>query len=367
MRWAAVLCVALLASAASAQAPGDTARAAAEQLEAAGAALSEAKGARNRVAALTGTVRAYERGLAAMREGLRGAALEERRLRARLDGKDERLADLLSVLSALERAPDAQSLLHPGGALPSARAGMLVADVVPSLQAEAAALAEELQTLETLVALQSSGLQTLEDGLAQVREARLALSTAVSERTDLPPALATDAAAIEALINSTETLAAFADALVGSADESLTRLAPPWNLPAAGPVLRRFNEADAAGIRRPGWIIATEPQALVTSPVPATVRYAGPLAGHGTVVILEPASTQLVILAGLGDTFVVRDQIVSAGDPIGWMSGETPSAQENLIETAAVAGQPSSETLYMEIRQIQKPVDPAIYFSPVEN
>lgn len=367
MRWAAGLFIVMFAGGASAEGPGDMARAAATELEAAGVALAEADGARDRVAALTETVRAYERGLGAMRDGLRDAALEERRLRKRLGAEDDRLAALLSVLTTLERVPDAQNLLHPQGAVPSARAGMLVADLVPSLQAEVGALADDLRSLETLMTLQDSGLETLEQGLAQVREARLALSTAVSERTDLPPALATDEAAIEALINSTETLAAFADALVGGADETLTRLAPPWEIPVAGTVLRRFNEADAAGIRRPGWIIATEPQALVTAPVPSTVRYAGPLAGHGNVIILEPASTQLVILAGLGDTFAVRDQIVSAGDPIAWMSGETPQAQENLIETAAVAGQPSSETLYMEIRQIQKPVDPAIYFSPVEN
>lgn len=319
------------------------------------------------MSALTETVRAYESGLSVMRDGLREAALGERQLRAELEDKEKRLGALFSVLMTLERAPDAQSLLHPDGALPSARAGMLIADAVPLIQAEVAALSDDLSALDNLIELQNAGISTLEEGLNGVRDARLQLSEAVSSRSDLPPALATDAAAIEALINSTETLSAFADSLVGSDAEALTRLAPPWDRPVAGKVLRRFNEADASGIRRPGWLFATHPHALVTSPVPATVRYAGPLSGHGNVVILEPASTQLLILAGLGEIFVVRDQIVDETDPIAWMSGEQPQEQEKLIDSLSSGGQPASETLYMEIRQIEKPVDPAIYFSPIKD
>jgi hypothetical protein len=46
------------------------------QIEA--ASLAEAEGARDRVEALTETVRAYEQGLLALREGVRQAALRER-------------------------------------------------------------------------------------------------------------------------------------------------------------------------------------------------------------------------------------------------------------------------------------------------
>jgi hypothetical protein len=55
--------------------PAEAARAAARQIEAAALSLQEAESARDRVRALTETVQAYEAGLAAMRDGLRRAAL----------------------------------------------------------------------------------------------------------------------------------------------------------------------------------------------------------------------------------------------------------------------------------------------------
>jgi septal ring factor EnvC (AmiA/AmiB activator) len=55
-----------------------------------------------------------------------------------------------------------------------------------------------------------------------------------------------------------------------------------------GTILRQFNEADAAGVARPGVVLATHPNALVTTPWPASVRYAGPLLDYGNVIILEP-------------------------------------------------------------------------------
>ena len=350
-----------------AQGAGDAAQLARDQLEAASVSLAKARSTSDRVAALTETVRAYEAGLSAMRAGLREAELQQRRITQRVEGEKANLSALLSTLIVIQGAPDAETLLHPEGALPSARAGLLIADAVPDLQARVRQLSVSLRELQTLKVLQEAGLETLSEGLTGARAARLELSNAVSDRIELPPPVATDEAAIEALINSTETLGAFADALAGAVEPTLTRLPPPWEMPVNGQLLRRFNEADAAGVRRAGWVIATSQQALVTSPVPATVRFAGLLSGHGQVVILEPASTQLLILAGLDETFVHRDQIVSEGDPIGWMSAERPREQENLIETSSLGGQPASETLYMEVRQIEKPVDPAIYFAPGQN
>jgi septal ring factor EnvC (AmiA/AmiB activator) len=62
-------------------------------------------------------------------------------------------------------------------------------------------------------------------------------------------------------------------------------------LPVLGTVLRRFDEADAAGVARPGPGAATRPNALATTPWPASVRYAGPLLDYGNVIILEPEVT----------------------------------------------------------------------------
>ena len=90
-------------------------------------------------------------------------------------------------------------------------------------------------------------------------------------------------------------------------------------LPVQGWVLRQAGEADAAGIVRPGLVIATDPAALVTLPWPATIRYRGPLLDYGNVMIVEPASGYLLILAGLGTVFGETGDVLEAGAPVGFM------------------------------------------------
>ena len=47
-------------------------------------------------------------------------------------------------------------------------------------------------------------------------------------------------------------------------------------MPVQGKVIRYFNEADAAGIKRPGIVVATSDNAC-PYPNRATIRYRGPL------------------------------------------------------------------------------------------
>ena len=355
------ICVALAPAAIAQESPADLAREASDYLGQAALALSEAQGARNRISALTTTVRAYERGLAAMREGLRLASLEERALRDTLAGRDAELMQLLAVLQAVERGGDATRMLHPDGPLPAIRAGMLAGEFVPALNARARSVASDLEDMQAVIAVQRAAQSQVEEGLAGIRTARLALAEAVSNRTDLPQTAATDDATMEALINSSETLAAFADNFSAQAsapvpDDEI------WELPVIGRILRGYKEADAAGVQRPGWILTTQAGAIVTTPAPATVRFSGVLPDFGSVVLLEPRAGELLILAGIADIFVRRGQILSAGEPIGLMGGDFAREQEKLIETEQRSGQPRRETLYIELRQGREAVDPVSRF-----
>lgn len=333
---------------------GDLAAEASVMLLDAAVALDAAESEPDRIAALTQTVRAYETGLAAMREGLRKAALEERTLEAELAKEDADLGALLALMQTATQQVTTEALLHPEGAVQTVRGGMLASMLVPALHARAAALDEDLMRLRELIALQKAGAATLEDGLNGVREARLALSRAVGERDGkLPQRLSTDDAAIEALINSSETLSAFADTLL--AEESETgEIGRRWALPVKGEVVSGYRESG-----RPGWTVETEPEALVIAPADATVRFSGDLPGQGTVAILEPEGGALIILAGLGKSFVARDQIVAENDPIGFMGAGNVSAQEKLNAGGEESSLHAVETLYIEVRQGRKPVDPA--------
>jgi septal ring factor EnvC (AmiA/AmiB activator) len=280
------------------------------------------------VAALTETVRAYEGGLVALRDGLRRVAIQRQSIEAELAARSGEISQLLGVLQSMGQAPAPLLMLHPSGPLGTARSGMMLADVTPALQQEVARLQADLATVRDLTALQDGAAQTLQDGLAGAQQARLALTTAIFERTDLPRRFAEDPARTAQLLASSQTLEGFANGLTGIVDHQLSSTAPDaralkgtLTLPVQGRILRRFAEPDAAGIVRPGWVIATRPGALVQTPVAATIRFQGPLLDYGNVIILEPAADVLFVIAGLGTVFGETGQILPAGSPIGLVGG----------------------------------------------
>lgn len=349
--------------------PGDAARAASQQLQAATALLDGAETARDRVRALTETVRAYEAGLEAMRDGLRRAATREAQLNRRLQAREDEIAQLLGVLQIIETTPPPVLLLHPDGPLGSARAAMMLAEVTPGLNAQARTLRHDLDEMRVLRQLRQAAAGTLEEGLAGIQQARTGLSQAIADRTDLPRRFTEDPIRTAILISSTDTLEAFADGLAEIADgdiadtsADISRLKGQLPLPVQGIVLRRAGEADAAGIKRPGIILATRPRALVTSPTAATIRYRGPLLDLGNVMILEPQPGILFVLSGLAEVYGEAGQVIPEGSPVGLMGGSAPQSGVIVSLNSDGTGTERSETLYIEVREGGSPVDPEKWF-----
>lgn len=363
IRIAVLLC--LIAVPLRAETVAEQAMKASADLQAAVAALEEATEARDRVAALSRTIRAYEAGLAALRGALREAALREATLTRAFDAKRDGIGRLLGVLATMEANPGPLLLLHPEGAVGSARSGMILADVTPALQAEALALKAQLQELADLRALQLSAGEVLEKGLASAQTARTELSKAISDRTDLPTRFTEDPEVLKGLLDSADTLDAFAAGL--SPDEtSGTSFAAEKGrlpLPVLGTVLRLPDEADAAGVRRPGVTLATQPRALVTAPWSATIRYRGPLLDYGNVMILEPGDGYLVVLAGMETLYGEVGEVVAADAPLGLMGGPRKATAEFVAGSPDGSGGRGTETLYMELRQGAAPVDPMEWFA----
>lgn len=356
---------------------GDAARAAAQASQALRAAIEAMQGAeeaKDRVATLTQTIRAYEAGLAALREALRQAELRESTLKLQFAAKRDQLAQLLGALGAMDPDQGPLLMLHPGGALGMARSGMLLADVAPGLAEEAAGLRRELQELADLRALQDASGEVLVQGLAAAQAARLALSQAISDRTSLPKRLTEDAAAMQMLLDGARTLDDFAAGLAPTDSTiqgfALAKGTLPW--PALGRVLLHPGESDARGVARPGVSLAVRPLALVTAPYAATVRYSGPLMDYGTVVILEPGDGYLIVLAGMSTIYVAQGDVVGPGQALGLMGGDEGSggagtgAADILSDHGNEAGAGATETLYLEIRQKAEPLDPLQWFAPTE-
>lgn len=339
-------------------------------LEDAASALRDADGARDQVEALTETVRAYEHGLDALRAGIRSAALRERTILLVFEAERERLARLMGVLQRIEEAPAPATLLHPEGPLGTARLGMIVADVTPAVAREARALRAQLEELAVLRALQDGAVGELEAAVSGVQDARSALSQAIADRVELPERFSLDAEGMAQILESVDSLSSFAAMLAETptsaegdiADFAAVRGTVP--LPALGTLVRGFNEADAAGINRPGILLAVPQNALLTAPWPASVRYAGPLLDYGNVIILEPHEDYLLILAGVGDLFVTAGELVPSGAPLGLMPDEESETEAELIVSDALGGGAGlTETLYMELRQGGSPVNPMDWFA----
>ncbi len=370
MSWRAAALVIVLATQAMAQSdPGAAARDAAKQLEAATLSLQQADGARDRVRALTATVKAFEAGLGAMRAGLRRAATREAQLSRQLAVRRGEIAELLGVLQVISTTPPPVLMAHPSGPLGSARSGMILAEVTPALSERAARLRKDLEEVQTLRTLQENAVATLEGGLAGVQKARAELSQAIADRIDLPRRFTEDPVRTAILLASTETLDGFASGLTdiaGGSDPApggdIDALKGTLALPVQGLVLHRAGEADAAGVVRDGLVIATRPRSLVISPTAATIRYRGPLLDLGNVMILEPQAGTLFILSGLAEVYGEAGEVIPAGAPIGLMGGADPEIGAILSTSGDGAGADRSETLYMEVREGGKPVDPETWF-----
>lgn len=371
---AILLALCLGAGTAGAESPAtESALQAAEALRAVIGQLDAAQTKADRVAALTETIRAYEAGLGAMRDGLRRAAIREREIRAEFEARRDHIGRLLGVMSTMEQSEGPLLLLHPAGPVGSARSGMVLSAVTPALQGEAEAMRAALEEISALRLLQQSAAGVLQDGLHSVQEARTALSQAVADRTALPGRYLEDPEDLRQLVQSADTLEGFAlgladlDTDIGAPLEDFAGARGGLPLPAMGTVLRRFDEADAAGIRRPGLVLATAPAALVTAPWPATIRYRGPLLDYGNVMIVEPAEGYLLVLAGLGTVYGETGDVLPRGAPIGLMGGAEPAAEEFGAEFVAAAaeggGAGRAETLYIELRMNGEPVDPGEWFT----
>ncbi|WP_312529551.1 peptidoglycan DD-metalloendopeptidase family protein [Paracoccus sp. (in: a-proteobacteria)] len=350
----------------------EEAAAAAVQLREATARLDAALSANDQVVALTEMIRAYEKGLSALRSGLRRAGVREQQIVAEFDARRDRLSRVLGVMTAMEKSPETALLLHPAGPEATARSGMVLSAIAPALKAEADGLNSQLREIQTVRALEESAANTLAQGLGEVQEARRLLASAVTDRSNLPVRFGEDPEELKLLVQSADTLDSFANGIIGMEKDVGAPLADfegaqgSLPLPVVGRILRGYDEPDAANVKRPGLVVATVPAALVTTPWPATIRYRGPLLDYGNVTILEPAQGYLLVLAGLSQVFGEVGDVLAAGEPVGLMGGKEGPAQEfgiGFVQNAASGNDADlTQTLYLELRKGKETLDPADWF-----
>ena len=346
-----------------------TAEEASEMIAAARDKLASARTSRKQVRALVDAIRAYEVALVAMQGGLREIRSATLRAQERYNGRRDKVEQALVAIQSIEKASGAKRAWHPGGALSAARAGMTMADLLPILNGEAERLKAELSGLATLTALQEAAEDSMLDARSDMRQGLDDIQRAMVVKAALAPPPEDRARRLEELARNASELGELADGLAALAPVDLEDIGEnpdegslKW--PVRGTLLRDFSEADAAGVIRPGLILAAPPEALVMAPASAEVSYAGPFLEQKTVVILELSREYLVVLGGLGQSFVSTGDTVDVNTPIGILGDKDTSDEEFLIKFGNEDGAFASESLYIELRENGIAVDPTDWFEP---
>jgi septal ring factor EnvC (AmiA/AmiB activator) len=345
------------------------ARQAQQSLDSAWNKLERSKSAKDRISALTDAILSFEESLSLARDSLRQISVLEARAQQKLSVEEEAYGELIGVLLSIDKSPIQAELLHPDGPMSTARGGMLIADLLPALEEKVQSLRSDLEAVRYLSELQYQVTLDLQVGLVALQETRAALGRAIADRDDLPKRFVEDPAQTAILLAAADTLDIFADGLSLIAKNEAEGSLPDINtrkgtlpMPVQGKVIRYFNEADAAGIKRPGIVVATSDNALVRTPTAATIRYRGPLLDYGLVSILEPQKDILYIFAGLSTVYGDIGEVLPAGSPVGLMGMSEIFDEKNLIETLNESAGLRGETIYIEVRVNKAPENPLTWF-----
>ena len=117
--------------------------------------------------------------------------------------------------------------------------------------------------------------------------------------------------------------------------------------PTTGPILERFGSLQAGGLRSQGLTFQSPSGGTVRAPASGDVLFAGTLEGWGEAVILQATPRGQVVLAGPFTASVKTGDAVRQGQALG----------QGVDRGAAVR-------LYIELRDLGRPIDPQPWLRP---
>lgn len=304
------------------------------------------------------------------------------------------LKELLAALQRSEMSPPPPLAVTPDDTLAATRSAILLAATAPKLRDRANALKGELTELTELrndvaqerekYATEEKRLREQEDELQDLVAQRQKLEGQARSNAKTSHAhaekLADRAASLRELIRQLEADAArltpsikperpsrsdqfvLAPSLKPSRN-TVASLPPVFHSPTA-----RF--ADHRGQLQPpvvgqleygfgkspdpdrdtGMIYATARRSQVLAPADGRIAYAGNFRDYGKLLILDVGEGYHIVLVGLGTSYVVQDQTVLAGEPVGKMPDRRKPAPK----------------FYLEFRKHGQPFNPAPWLKKLE-
>jgi len=291
-----------------------------------------------------------------------------------LDSQRDRFNRLVAGLQRLSRTPIEVWAVADGPSAELIRGALLLNRAMAPIEAEAESISETVADLADARALLRRE-RSERDAITAVFDEQMAeLNRLVGDRQTTLEQLAPDNGAMTQRLSNVasdaESLGDLIDAieddlLLRALDANLTgfrsavaAVAPAGDagarqsvddietfLPAAGTIDTEFGAEDSSGERAQGLTLTVAPASLIVAPVAGVVRYAGPFADSGLILILDHGGGYHSTIAGVGRLDVMAGQAVAAGEPV------------------AVTALPQSETtptstLFFEVRRNGNPVNP---------
>lgn len=324
-------------------------------------------------------LRQHERTIAAIGDSLHELEAQRNERQAELESRREQAGSVLSALVRLTALPPEAALVGPGGSDDRLRTALLMRGLSPRLQNRAALLADDIKGIrkaEASIAAEQKrlaaakvDLETRYRALAQVVEQKnklLSAETAAADRTAaIAKRLSKSAASLREFLGRIDAERSTRQAAVSAERQRRNAIAiarglpapsieaPPLRLagldgqqggliaPVNGQIVYHFGEGE--GRFTEGVTIAVTPDTPVLSPADGRVVYAGPFRDYGILLIVEHGGGFHSVLTGLGLSEMAAGQWVLAGEPLGLTA--------------------SRGSLYIEIRQGGRPVDPLAWFT----
>jgi septal ring factor EnvC (AmiA/AmiB activator) len=349
-------------------------------------------------------VKRAEADVAAVEQKIGDLIVAELDTRGRLDGADASISNVLAALERISRNPPPALIVDPSDALGSARSAILIAAILPQLQAKADeviadltnlnqikldaqeeeenlranfdVLEEEQLRIATLIAARKANEETASAALAaEEQEAALmaeraaGLKQMIADLGKRADAVAAAAAATQSA-NSGTTAPQLDRETVMMALANPERIEPavPFasargflNLPVAGVNVINYGDGDGFGGISRGLAIVTRAEAPVVAPADGWVLFAGEYLNYGQIIILDVGQDHTILLAGLASVDAQLGQFVRMGDRLGAMGSRT------IGQTVATSAGATRPTLYIEMRNNNAPIDPTGWWAAPQN
>ena len=363
------LCLVLAATVARAERVEAALEQAHDALTRASRALGAADTGQAQLTALGQAVRAHEDALSLYRVALRALAEREGVLLADIERNRESLAGVLSSLQTMSRAPRSALLAYPAGPIAATRAARLMANVSPALEAQIASLRGQLDRLRQVRGAQELSRVEIRGLLSGLQDLRARATAALAKREDALPVSARELArqgqAAAQLATTLGELAALLPGFAQSGHSNQIGFVGAQGripLPVRGTLSAGPGEPDPWGRVSEGIVLSAPAYSEVSAPWSGTIRFAGPLTDYGQIVVIEPESGVLMVLAGLGRIDRTTGDTVLRGERLGDLGGRIPDSREFLLEATTDRALIAGESLYIELRVQDQIVDPLDWF-----